>query len=225
MKIYYTEDADSELIKSRKVAVIGFGSQGRAHANNLHDSGVDVCVGLRPGSASVARAEADGLKHAPVAEAVKSADVVMLLAPDEHHLGIYEKDIEPNIAQGSTLLFSHGLNIHYERVVPREDLDVAMVAPKGPGHTVRALYKRGHGVPCLLAVHQDVSGTAAEVALAYSWGIGGTRGGVIETTFRDEAETDLFGEQAVLCGGIVELMKAGFRYARRCRLFSRARVL
>ena len=210
MRIYYTSDADPELIKSRSVAVIGFGSQGRAHANNLRDSGVDVCVGLRQGSASAQRAKADGLAVYSPADAVKKSSVVMLLAPDEHHLDIYEQDIEPNLQTGGLLLFAHGLNIHYQRIVPRSDIDVAMVAPKGPGHTVRALYKKGHGVPCLLAVHRDASGKAAETALAYSWGIGGTRGGVIETTFRDETETDLFGEQAVLCGGVVELMKAGF---------------
>jgi len=210
MNIYYDKDADLSLIKKRKVTIVGYGSQGHAHANNLKDSGVEVTVGLRKGSASATKAEKANLTVKPVDEAVKGADVVMVLAPDEHQRKLYEDVIEPNIKQGAVLAFAHGFNIHFEQIVPREDLDVIMVAPKGPGHLVRSTYTQGGGVPSLIAVFQDASGKAKDVALSYASANGGGRAGVIETTFREETETDLFGEQAVLCGGATALVQAGF---------------
>ena len=211
MDMLYDRDADIELIKTKKVAVIGYGSQGHAHVLNLRDSGVEqICVGLREGSSSVAKAEGEGLDVKNIAEAAGWADVVMILTPDELQKDIYNADIGPNLREGAMLMFAHGLSIHFNLIVPRSDLDVAMVAPKGPGHTVRGEYSRGGGVPCLMAVHQDASGHARDVAMSYACGLGGGRSGIIETTFRDECETDLFGEQAVLCGGVVELIKAGY---------------
>ncbi|MGJ0516251.1 MAG: ketol-acid reductoisomerase [Methylomicrobium sp.] len=210
MQVYYDKDADLSIIKSKKVAIIGYGSQGHAHANNLKDSGVDVVVGLRPSSASVAKAQGSGLTVQDVAQAVAGADVVMILTPDEFQAQLYKTEIEPNIKQGATLAFAHGFSILFNQVVPRADLDVVMIAPKAPGHTVRSEFVRGGGVPDLIAVHKDVSGNAKALCLSYASAIGGGRSGIIETTFRDEAETDLFGEQAVLCGGAVELIKAGF---------------
>ena len=211
MDMLYDRDADIELIKTKKVAVIGYGSQGHAHVLNLRDSGVEqICVGLRAGSSSVAKAEGEGLTVKNIAEASDWADVVMILTPDELQKDIYNADIGPNLREGALLMFAHGLSIHFNLIVPRADLDVAMVAPKGPGHTVRGEYSRGGGVPCLMAVHQDASGRARDVAMSYACGLGGGRSGIIETTFRDECETDLFGEQAVLCGGVVELIKAGY---------------
>ena len=211
MDMLYDRDADTELIKTKKVAVIGYGSQGHAHVLNLRDSGVEqICVGLREGSGSVAKAEGEGLEVKNIAEAAGWADVVMILTPDELQKDIYNADIAPNLRGGAMLMFAHGLSIHFNLIVPRADLDVAMVAPKGPGHTVRGEYSRGGGVPCLMAVHQDASGHARDVAMSYACGLGGGRSGIIETTFRDECETDLFGEQAVLCGGVVELIKAGY---------------
>ncbi len=210
MKVYYDKDADLSIIQGKKVAIVGYGSQGHAHANNLKDSGVDVVVGLRPGSASAKKAEAAGLKVASIEEAVKQADLVMVLAPDEHQAKIYSEQIEPNLRQGAALAFAHGFNIHFGQITPREDLDVIMIAPKGPGHLVRATYVEGGGVPSLIAVHQNASGQAKEIALSYASANGGGRAGIIETTFREETETDLFGEQAVLCGGAVALVQAGF---------------
>lgn len=210
MQVYYDKDCDLSIIQGKKVAIIGYGSQGHAHACNLKDSGVDVVVGLRAGSSSVAKAEAHGLTVKPVAEAVASADVVMILTPDEFQSVLYRDEIEPNIKQGGTLAFAHGFAIHYNQVVPRSDLDVIMIAPKAPGHTVRSEFVKGGGIPDLIAVFQDASGQAKNVALSYASGVGGGRTGIIETTFKDETETDLFGEQAVLCGGAVELVKAGF---------------
>ena len=210
MKVYYDKDANLSVIKGMKVTIVGYGSQGHAHACNLKDSGVDVTVGLRTGSTSVAKAEAHGLTVKPVVEAVSAADLVMVLTPDEFQFQLYRDEIEPNIKQGATLAFAHGFSIHYNQVVPREDLDVIMVAPKAPGHTVRTEFERGGGIPDLIAIFQDASGKAKEVALSYASAIGGGRTGIIETTFKDETETDLFGEQAVLCGGAVELVKAGF---------------
>jgi len=210
MKVYYDKDCDLSIIQGKKVAIIGYGSQGHAHACNLKDSGVDVVVGLRTGSSSIAKAEAHGLTVQPVAEAVASADVVMLLTPDEFQSVLYKEEIEPNIKQGGTLAFAHGFAIHYNQVVPRKDLDVIMIAPKAPGHTVRSEFVKGGGIPDLIAIFQDASGNAKNVALSYASGVGGGRTGIIETTFKDETETDLFGEQAVLCGGAVELVKAGF---------------
>ncbi len=210
MKVYYDKDANLSVIKGMKVTIVGYGSQGHAHACNLKDSGVDVTVGLRAGSTSVAKAEAHGLTVKPVVEAVSAADLVMVLTPDEFQFQLYRDEIEPNIKQGATLAFAHGFSIHYNQVVPREDLDVIMVAPKAPGHTVRTEFERGGGIPDLIAIFQDASGKAKEVALSYASAIGGGRTGIIETTFQDETETDLFGEQAVLCGGAVELVKAGF---------------
>ena len=211
MDMLYDRDADIELIKTKKVAVIGYGSQGHAHVLNLRDSGVEeICVGLRADSSSVAKAESEGLEVKNIAKAAAWADVVMILTPDELQKDIYNADIGPNLRQGAMLMFAHGLSIHFNLIVPRADLDVAMVAPKGPGHTVRGEYARGGGVPCLMAVHQDASGQARNVAMSYACGLGGGRTGIIETTFRDECETDLFGEQAVLCGGVVELIKAGY---------------
>ena len=210
MQVYYDKDCDLSIIKGKKVSIIGYGSQGHAHACNLQDSGVDVTVGLRPSSASVAKAEAHGLKVADVPAAVASADVVMILTPDEFQGQLYSEVIEPNIKQGATLAFAHGFAIHYNQVVPRADLDVVMIAPKAPGHTVRSEFVAGGGIPDLVAIFQDASGSAKDVAMSYASGIGGGRTGIIETTFKDETETDLFGEQAVLCGGAVELVKAGF---------------
>lgn len=210
MQVYYDKDCDLSIVQGMKVAIIGFGSQGHAHANNLKDSGVDVTVGLREGSSSIAKAEATGLAVKPVAEAVAAADLVMLLTPDEFQGELYKNEIEPNIKQGATLAFAHGFAVHYNQVVPRKDLDVIMVAPKAPGHTVRNEFVKGGGIPDLIAIHQDASGKAKDVALSYASGVGGGRTGIIETTFKDETETDLFGEQAVLCGGAVELVKAGF---------------
>jgi ketol-acid reductoisomerase len=210
MQVYYDKDADLSIIKAKKVAIIGYGSQGHAHANNLKDSGVDVVVGLRAGSASVAKAQASGLTVKEVPEAIAGADIVMILTPDEFQSQLYKQEIEPNIKQGAVLAFAHGFSILYNQVVPRADLDVIMIAPKAPGHTVRSEFVRGGGIPDLIAIHQDASGNAKKIALSYASAIGGGRSGIIETTFRDEAETDLFGEQAVLCGGAVELVKAGF---------------
>ncbi|MCC1497464.1 ketol-acid reductoisomerase [Alcanivorax sp. 1008] len=210
MQVYYDKDCDLSIIKSKKVAVIGYGSQGHAHANNLKDSGVDVVVGLRPRSASAAKAEQSGLAVKPVAEAVQWADVVMILTPDEFQSQLYRDEIEPNLKKGATLAFAHGFAIHYNQVVPRADLDVIMIAPKAPGHTVRSEFVKGGGIPDLIAIYQDASGNAKKLALSYASGVGGGRTGIIETTFKDETETDLFGEQAVLCGGAVELVKAGF---------------
>ena len=210
MNIYYDKDADLSLIQRRRVAIIGYGSQGHAHANNLKDSGVTVVVGLREGSASWAKAERAGLAVKAVGEAVKDADVVMILAPDEHQGDLYRHDIAPNLKQGAALAFAHGFNIHFGQIAPREDLDVIMIAPKGPGHLVRSTYQQGGGVPSLIAVHQDKSGQAKAIALAYASANGGGRAGVIETSFREETETDLFGEQTVLCGGATALIQAGF---------------
>jgi ketol-acid reductoisomerase len=210
MKVYYDKDADLSLVKGKNVTIIGYGSQGHAHAQNLNDSGVKVTVGLRKGGASWPKVEKAGLKVAEVADAVKSADVVMILLPDEQIAEVYKKDVEPNIKQGASLAFAHGFNVHYGQVVPRADLDVWMVAPKAPGHTVRSTYTQGGGVPHLIAVHADKSGKARDLALSYAAANGGGKAGVIETNFREETETDLFGEQAVLCGGTVELIKAGF---------------
>ena len=210
MQVYYDKDADLSVIQGKKVAIIGYGSQGHAHANNLKDSGVDVVVGLRTGSASVAKAEASGLTVNDVPTAVTGADVVMLLTPDEFQSQLYKAEIEPNLKQGAALAFAHGFAILYNQVVPRADLDVIMIAPKAPGHTVRSEFTRGGGIPDLIAIDQDSSGDAKAICLSYASAIGGGRSGIIETTFRDETETDLFGEQAVLCGGAVELVKAGF---------------
>ncbi len=210
MKVYYDKDADISLIKKRKVAIIGYGSQGHAHANNLKDSGVKVTIGLRPGSASAKKAENAGLKVKSVPEAVAGADLVMILTPDEFQSRLYRDEVEPNLKKGATLAFAHGFSIHYNQIVPREDLDVIMVAPKAPGHTVRSEFVKGGGIPDLIAIFQDASGKARDLALSYASAIGGGRTGIIETTFKDETETDLFGEQAVLCGGAVELVKAGF---------------
>ena len=210
MKIYYDKDADLSIIQKLKVAIVGYGSQGHAHACNLKDSGVDVTVALRAGSPSVKKAENAGLAVKSVADAVAGADLVMILTPDEFQSRLYRDEIEPNIKRGATLAFAHGFSIHYNQIVPRQDLDVIMIAPKAPGHTVRNEYTKGGGIPDLIAVFQDASGRAKETALSYASAIGGGRTGIIETTFKDETETDLFGEQAVLCGGAVELVKAGF---------------
>ena len=210
INVYYDKDCDISLIKGKQVTIIGYGSQGHAHANNLKDSGVNVSVALRPGSASAVKAENAGLTVKAIEDAVKEADVVMVLAPDEFQSALYASQIEPNIKDGATLAFAHGFAIHYNQIVPREDLDVIMIAPKAPGHTVRSEYQKGGGIPDLIAVAQDATGTAKDIALSYASAIGGGRTGIIETTFKDETETDLFGEQAVLCGGAVELVKAGF---------------
>jgi len=210
MNIYYDKDADISIIKGMRVAILGYGSQGHAHANNLKDSGVDVVVGLRTDSASAQKAAAAGLAVADVAEAVAGADLVMVLVPDEHQARLYQDTIAANIKQGAVLAFAHGFNVHFEQIIPRADLDVIMVAPKGPGHLVRSTYTQGAGVPSLIAVHQDASGQAKKVALSYASANGGGRAGVIETNFREETETDLFGEQAVLCGGATALVQAGF---------------
>ena len=211
MDMLYDRDADTDLIKSKKIAVSGYGSQGHAHTLHLRDSGVaEICVGLRPDSSSVAKAEAEGIEVKSIAEAAAWADIVMILTPDELQKDIYNTHIANNIREGAALMFAHGLSIHFNLIEPRADLDVLMVAPKGPGHTVRGEYLRGGGVPCLVAVQQDASGTARDIAMSYACGLGGGRSGIIETNFRDECETDLFGEQAVLCGGVVELIKAGY---------------
>jgi ketol-acid reductoisomerase len=211
MRVYYDRDADLNLIKGKTVAIIGYGSQGHAHALNLRDSGVkNVIVALRKGSAGVAKAEGEKLKVMEVAAAAKVADVMMMLTPDELQADIYRNELHANIKQGAALMFAHGLNVHFNLIEPRADLDVGMVAPKGPGHTVRGEYQKGGGVPCLLAIHQDKSGSAHDLFLSYASGVGGGRSGIIETTFKEECETDLFGEQAVLCGGLVELIRAGF---------------
>jgi len=211
MRVYYDRDADVNLIKAKKVAVIGYGSQGHAHARNLHDSGVsDVVVALRPGSSGVAKAEAAGLRVMHPKDAAAWADVIMVLTPDEGQGDLYRDDLAPNMTPGAALAFAHGLNIHFNLIDPRPDIDVFMIAPKGPGHTVRGEYERGGGVPCLVAVHQNPSGNALEIALSYASAIGGGRAGIIETTFKEECETDLFGEQVVLCGGLVELIRGGF---------------
>ena len=210
MKVYYDKDADLSLVKGKQVTIIGYGSQGHAHAQNLNDSGVKVTVGLRRSGASWAKAEKAGLKVAEVADAVKGADVVMILLPDEQIAAVYKNDVEPHIREGASLAFAHGFNVHYGQVVARDDLDVWMVAPKAPGHTVRNTYTQGGGVPHLIAVHQDKSGRARDLALSYAAANGGGKAGIIETSFREETETDLFGEQAVLCGGTVELIKAGY---------------
>ncbi len=210
MKVYYDKDCDLSLIKGKKVTIVGYGSQGHAHAQNLNDSGVKVTVGLRKGGASWDKVKKAGLKVAEVADAVKAADFVMMLLPDENIGDVYKAEVEPNIKKGAVLAFAHGFNVHYGVVTPRADLDVIMIAPKGPGHLVRSTYAGGGGVPALIAVHADKSGKARDLALSYAKAIGGSRGGVIQTNFREETETDLFGEQAVLCGGVVELIKAGF---------------
>jgi ketol-acid reductoisomerase len=210
MKVYYDKDADLSLVKGKNVTIVGYGSQGHAHAQNLNDSGVKVTVGLRKGGASWSKAEAAGLKVEEVSESVKKADIAMMLLPDEQIATVYTNDIAPNIKQGASLAFAHGFNVHYGQVVPRADLDVWMVAPKAPGHTVRSTYTQGGGVPHLIAVHADKSGKARDLALSYAAANGGGKAGIIETNFREETETDLFGEQAVLCGGTVELIKAGF---------------
>ncbi len=209
-KIYYQQDCDLSRLDGKTVAIIGYGSQGHAHALNLKDSGVNVVVGLYAGSKSAAKAEAQGLKVMSVAEATKAADVIMILIPDEKQAEMYDKEIAPNLIAGKTLAFAHGFNIHFGCIVPPKDVNVIMIAPKGPGHTVRSEYQAGKGVPCLIAVEQDATGDATEIGLAYALGIGGARAGVLETTFRTETETDLFGEQAVLCGGVCALMQAGF---------------
>jgi ketol-acid reductoisomerase len=211
MRVYYDRDADVNLVKSKKVAIIGYGSQGHAHANNLRDSGVkDIVVALRPGSASAAKAETAGFKVMGNAEAAKWADIMMILAPDELQAALYNNELQPNMRDGTALAVAHGLSIHFRLIEPRPDMDVFMVAPKGPGHPVRSEYLRGAGVPCLLAVEQNPSGNALEIGLSYACAIGGGRAGVIETTFREECETDLFGEQSVLCGGLTSLILAGY---------------
>ena len=209
-KIFYQEDCNLSLLEGKKIAIIGYGSQGHAHALNLKDSGCDVIVGLYEGSKSWAKAEAQGLKVYTAAEAAKQADIIMILINDEKQAAMYKKDIEPNLEPGNMLMFAHGFAIHFGQIVPPKDVDVTMIAPKGPGHTVRSEYLAGKGVPCLVAVEQNATGKAQELALAYALGIGGARAGVLETTFRTETETDLFGEQAVLCGGVCKLMQTGF---------------
>ena len=210
MKVYYDKDADLSLIRGKKVTIIGYGSQGHAHANNLKDSGVKVTVGLRKGGASWEKAKQADITVKEIGEAVKGADLVMILLPDEHHAEVYRQEIEPNIRKGATLAFAHGFNIHFQQIEPRSDLDVVMIAPKGPGHLVRSTYVQGGGVPSLIAVYQDASGRARDLALSYAAAIGAARAGVIETTFREECETDLFGEQVVLCGGLTALIQAGY---------------
>ena len=209
-KLFYQKDCNLDLLKGKTVAIIGYGSQGHAHALNLHDSGVDVVVGLYNGSKSWTKAEEAGLKVMTVADATKTADFIMILIPDEKQAKIYNEEIAPNLAAGKTLAFAHGFNIHFKQIVPPTDVNVVMVAPKGPGHTVRSQYQEGKGVPDLIAVYQDATGNAHDLGLAYAAGIGGARGGILETTFKEETETDLFGEQAVLCGGVTALMQAGF---------------
>ncbi len=210
MKVYYDKDAGQDVIRSKKVAILGYGSQGHAHANNLQDSGVDVIVGLRGGSSSAEKVRNAGLNAAEIGDAVAQADVVMVLVPDEKQAKLYTEVIEPNLKQGAALAFAHGLNIHFDLITPRADLDVIMIAPKGPGHLVRSTYTEGGGVPSLIAINQDATGNAREIALSYASANGGGRSGIIETTFKEETETDLFGEQAVLCGGTTALVQAGF---------------
>ena len=210
MNIYYDKDCDLSIIQNKKVCIIGYGSQGHAHANNLQDSGADVCVGLRAGSSSAAKAEGAGIAVKSIEDGVAWADVVMVLAPDEHQATLYKEQIEPNIKEGATMAFAHGFNIHFEAIQPRADLDVIMIAPKAPGHTVRSEFVNGGGIPDLIAIAQDATGSAKETALSYASAIGGGRTAIIETTFREETETDLFGEQAVLCGGTTALVQAGF---------------
>lgn len=209
-KMYYDSDCDLGLLKGKTVAIIGYGSQGHAHAQNLNDSGINVVVGLTPGSARRAQVEKDGLKVLDTAEAAKMADIIMILVPDQVQAKVYEESIKPNLEDGNVLMFAHGFNIHFNQIAPPDYVDVIMVAPKGPGHTVRSQYNEGRGVPSLIAVEQDASGKAKQYALAYASGIGAGRAGILETTFKEETESDLFGEQAVLCGGVTELMKAGF---------------
>ncbi len=229
MRVYYDRDADVNLIKGKKIAIIGYGSQGHAHAMNLRDSGAkEVKIALRPGSSSAAKAEGSDFEVLDGAEAAKWADVVMVLSPDETQGATYREQLAPNMREGTALAFAHGLNIHFALIEPRDDVDVFMIAPKGPGHTVRSEYQRGAGVPCLLAVHQDASGNCHDLALSYASAIGGGRAGIIETTFREECETDLFGEQAVLCGGLTALIMNGFEtlveagYAPKWRISSAA---
>ncbi|GGA99815.1 ketol-acid reductoisomerase (NADP(+)) [Brucella endophytica] len=211
MRVYYDRDADLNLIKAKKVAIIGYGSQGRAHALNLKDSGAkEIRIALRPDSATAKKAEADGFEVVSVADAAKWADLMMMATPDELQADIYRDHIAPNIRDGAAIAFAHGLNVHFGLIEAKKSVDVVMIAPKGPGHTVRGEYQKGGGVPCLIAVHQDASGNAHDLALSYACGVGGGRSGIIETTFREECETDLFGEQVVLCGGLVELIRAGF---------------
>jgi len=210
MKVYYEKDADLTLLKNKTIAVIGYGSQGHAHAQNLRDSGLDVVIGQRPGGANYDLAKEHGFAPMPAAEAAAKADLIMILLPDQIQAAVYEKDIQPHLKPGNALLFAHGFNIHFGQITPPKDVDVFLIAPKGPGHLVRRTYTEGGGVPCLVAIHQDASGNALKLALAYAKGVGGTRAGVIETSFREETETDLFGEQAVLCGGLSALVKAGF---------------
>jgi ketol-acid reductoisomerase len=211
MRVYYDRDADINLIKSKKVAIVGYGSQGRAHALNLKDSGAkDIRIALKPGSPTAKKVEADGLHVLSVAEAASWADLMMMAVPDELQADLYRTEIAPNIRDGAAVAFAHGLNIHFNLIEPKKTIDVIMIAPKGPGHTVRGEYQKGGGVPCLIAIHQDASGNAHDIALSYASGVGGGRSGIIETTFKEECETDLFGEQAVLCGGLVELIRAGF---------------
>lgn len=209
-KMYYDVDANLELLSGKKIAIIGYGSQGHAHALNLKESGVDVCVGLYKGSKSWANAEKAGLKVMEAYDAAKAADLIMMLVPDEKQGKIYKENIEPNLTQGKALIFAHGFSIHFGQIQPPSDVDIFMIAPKGPGHTVRSQYEEGKGVPCLIAIHQDATGKAKDYALAYAKGIGGGRAGILETSFKEETETDLFGEQAVLCGGVTALIKAGF---------------
>ena len=210
MKIFYDDDADISIIQNLKVTIVGYGSQGHAHANNLHESGVDVTVALREGSSSWSKAENAGLRVAKVSDAVSDADLVMILAPDEFQQGLYESAIKSNLKSNAVLAFAHGFNIHFKKIIPGDGTSVIMIAPKGPGHLVRRTYENGAGVPCLMAIHQNATGNAKEIALAYAKGIGGTRAGVLETSFREETETDLFGEQVVLCGGLTELIRSGF---------------
>jgi|TARA_B110000238_G_C16067250_1_gene413310 ketol-acid reductoisomerase len=210
MNVYYDKDADLSLIQGKKVAILGYGSQGHAHANNLKESGVSVVVGLRPNSKSEVKAKSAGLEVMSIEDAVANSDVIMILAPDENQAALYKDQIVPNIKKGATIAFAHGFNVHFEQIEPREDLDVIMIAPKGPGHLVRSTYKEGGGVPTLIAVFQDASGSAQKMAMSYASANGGGRAGIIETTFREETETDLFGEQAVLCGGATALVQAGF---------------
>lgn len=210
MQVYYDKDADLEIIKNKKIVIVGYGSQGHAHANNLKDSGVNVTVALRRESLSWAKAETAGLQVAEVSEAVKDADIVMILMPDELQSATYNSEIHKNIKEGAVLAFAHGFNIHFDMINPREDLDVIMIAPKGPGHTVRSQYEIGAGVPCLIAIHKDASGNAKDIGLSYASAIGSGRAGIIETNFKDETETDLFGEQAVLCGGLTQLIQNGY---------------
>lgn len=209
-RMYYDNDANLDILKDKTIAIIGYGSQGHAHANNLHDSGLNVVVGLYEGSKSIEKVEACGIKCLPTAEAAKEADIIMILLPDELQAKVYNEEIKPHLEEGNALAFAHGFNIHYNQIQPPSNVDVFMIAPKGPGHLVRRTYQEGFGVPALIAVEQDATGKAHDIGLAYAKGIGASRAGVLETTFKEETETDLFGEQAVLCGGVTELMKAGF---------------